>query len=118
MEKTSYGSPIEILKYPENYAATSIVLDRTEFTTIAGSNGGVVPAGTLVNFDLKDRAVKAVPATVDKVATGVLRYDVKLASKESDGAAAIIWGFIDLEKIPTPPTEEEEAALKHITFMR
>lgn len=118
MEKTTYGSPVEILKYPENYAATSIVLDQTAFATIAAANAGYVPAGTLVNFDLKVRATKAVPATVDKVATGVLRYDVKLVSKEADGAAAIIWGFVDLAKIPTAPTAAQETALKQITFMR
>lgn len=118
MEKKTYGSPVEILKYPENYAATSIVLDQTAFTAIATANEGYVPAGTLVHFDLKDRAVKAVPATPEKVATGVLRYDVKLASKEADGAAAIIQGFIDLAKIKTAPTAEEETALKLIVFMR
>lgn len=118
MEKKSYSSPVEIVKYPDLCAALSVVLDRTAFATIASANEGFVPGGTLVHFDLKDRSVKAIPATVTDVATGVLRYDVKLMSKEADGAAAIIHGFIDLEKIPTAPTADEEIALHHITFMR
>lgn len=118
MKKTTIGGTKEILKYPELYAATAIVLDRTEFATIASGNGGVVPAGTLVHFDLKNRATKAVPATLEKKAVGVLRHDTVLASKEADGAAAIIHGIVDLDKIPTAPTEAQETELKHVTFMR
>lgn len=118
MKKTTYGGTKEILKYPELCAAVSVVLDRTEFATIANGNGGVVPAGTLVHFDLKNRATKAVPAAVDKAAVGVLRHDTKLDSKEADGAAAVIHGFVDLDKIPAAPTEAQETELKHVTFMR
>lgn len=118
MQKKTYGSTKEILKYPELCAAVSVVLDRTTFETVAGANNGVVPAGTLVNFDLKDRTVKAKPADESNPAVGVLRYDVELASKEADGAAAVIHGFVDLSKIPTAPTEAQETELKHVTFMR
>lgn len=118
MEKTTYGVAKEILKYPETAVAVSVVLDRTAFATIAGANDGVVPAGTIIHFDLKNRATKAEPSTVDKAAVGVLRHDTKLASKEADGAAAVIHGFIDLAKIPTAPTEVQETALKQITFLR
>ena len=118
MEKTTYGVSKEILKYPETAVAVSVVLDRDAFATIAGANDGVVPAGTILNFDLKNRATKAVPSTGDAAAVGVLRHDTKLSAKEADGAAAVIQGFIDLDKIPTAPTAAQETALRQITFMR
>lgn len=118
MEKTTYGALKEVLKYPETAVATSVVLDKTAFATIANANGGYVPAGTIINFDLTNIAVKAVPSTAEKAATGVLRHDTKLASKEADGAAALIGGVIDLDKLPAAPTEAQATALKQITFIR
>ena len=118
MEKKTYGSAKEILKYPELCAATSVVLDRTAFAAVADANGGVVPAGTFVNFDLKDRAVKATPADESNPAVGVLRYDVVLASKEADGAAAVFNGIVDLAKLPVEPTAAQETELRNIIFMR
>lgn len=118
MEKTTYGVKKEILKYPETAVAVSVALDRDAFATIAGANDGVVPAGTILNFDLKNRTVKAVPSTVDAAAVGVLRHDTVLTGKDADGAAAIIHGFINLDKIPAEPTAAQETALRHIAFMR
>lgn len=118
MQKQTYGVNKEILKYPEKAVAVSVELDKTAFATIATANEGIVPAGTIVYFDLKNRSVKATPVGDGKPATGVLRHDTKLAGKDADGTAAVISGFVDLDKIPTAPTAAEETALKHIVFMR
>ena len=118
MKVETFGSKKEIVKYPDLCAAVGVVLDTTAFATIAAANGGDVPAGTFVHFDLDNRATKAVPASDTKVAVGVLRYDVKLDSKEANAAAAIIHGFVDLDKIPAAPTAAQRESLPHVTFLR
>lgn len=114
MEKQVYGNTKEILKYPENYGAVAVSLNATAFTPV----DGVIPAGTLVSFDLENRAVKGVAADVDSPATGVLRYDVKVNSKEVQAAAVVIEGYVNLDRIPVAPTAEQVAQMKQITFLR
>lgn len=119
MKKTTYAGPQkEILLYPEGAYARPVILDRTAFATVANANGGVVPAGTIVYFDLENRAVKAQPVGENKPATGVLRHDVVLADHEAEQAAAIIHGIINLDKLPAAPTATDKTALKHIIFAR
>lgn len=118
MKITNYGGPEkQILKFPDN-TAVAVALDPVAFKTIADANGGVVPAGTFLHFDLENRATKAEPSTVDKAAVGVLRHDTKLDGKEANAAAAIIHGFIDLTQIPTAPTAEQKTALNLIKFIK
>lgn len=114
MEKQVYGTTKEILKYPENYAAVSVELDGAAFTAV----DGVIPAGTFVSFDLENRQAKGVPASETAEATGVLRYDVKANSKEVQGAAVVIEGYVNLDRIPTAPTAAQVEQMNKITFLR
>lgn len=115
MEIKHYSAQKKIVKFAAHCVSPAVALDRAAFAALAVD--GVVPAGTFVQFDLKNRATKATPATEANI-TGVLRYDVKLTGKDADHAAAIIEGYVDLDQIPVAPTAAQEAALRKITFMR
>lgn len=78
----------------------------------------MIPAGTIVSFDLENRQTKGVPATAENEATGVLRYDVKAGSKELQGAAVVIEGYVNLDRIPTAPTAAQVEQMNKITFLR
>lgn len=118
MKVETFGSKKEIVKFPDLCADVAVVLDTTAFAAVAAANEGVVPAGTFVYMDLENRATKALPADGTNAAVGVLRYDVKLDSKEANAAAAIIHGFVDLNKIPVAPTAAQRETLPHVTFLR
>lgn len=116
MEKTTYGTKKEILKYPEKAIAVAVTLDRTAFTSVVVE--GEIPAGTLVHFDLKNRATKGIPAAADKLAVGVLRHDTKVTGHDADSAAVIIEGYIDLAKVTAPAAEQETALAPYVRFIQ
>lgn len=117
--QTDYATPKGILKFPDHYVGRAIMIDSSQFT--AGSDGKkIAKAGTILNNAwLKDTSQKAKPATTadgSSDAGGVLLVDVDLTYGDAPGTV-IIHGFIDLNKLPTAPTTEEESALKQITFL-
>jgi hypothetical protein len=117
---TSYTNKKEILKFPDHYVNVAVTVSDTGITANADGKK-IVPAGTIVGGGfLEDTAVKAVKATTTEGvsnAEGVLFYDVDVTYGPAQGAA-LIHGFIALEKIPAAPSTEEKTALKQITFLK
>lgn len=114
---TNYTTPKEILKFPDHHVSVTVTVDDTG--VVANSEGKkIVPGGTIVGGGfLADRTVKAVPSSDTVPAEGVLRYDVDVTYGPVPGAA-VIHGFVDLNKIPTAPTDAQKAALTQITFLK
>lgn len=113
---TDYASGKEILKYPDHHVSMTATFDDTGITTNADGKK-IVPAGTIVGGGmLADRSVKVKEAN-DATAVGVSRYDVDVTYGPAVGAV-VIHGFVDLAKLPEPPSAEAIGALKQITFMK
>lgn len=115
--KTAYTTPKEILKFPEHHESVTVTVSDVGIASNSEGNK-IVPGGTIVGGGfLSNRKTKAVPSTAEIPAEGVLRYDVDVSYGPAVGAA-VIHGFVNLEKIPTAPTTEQIAALKQITFLK
>ncbi|MEJ8548168.1 hypothetical protein [Brevibacillus borstelensis] len=113
---TTYGTPKQILKFPDHYVALAITVDDTGVT--AGPDGKkIVPAGTIIGGGfLSDETKKAVK-TNGAGAEGVLFNDTDVTYGPAPGAA-IIHGFIAVDKLPEAPVAEAVTALKQITFVK
>jgi hypothetical protein len=119
--ETSYTNKKEILKFPDHYVNLAITVSDAGIA--ANSEGKkIVPAGTILGGGfLSNESVLAVKATSSGAplvsnAEGVLFYDVDVTYGPAPGAA-LIHGFVDVDKLPTAPTAEEKAALKQVTFL-
>lgn len=113
---TQYSTPKQILKFPDHYVALAVTVDDTG--VVAGPDGRkIVPAGTILGGGfLTDETKKAVAAN-DATSQGVLFNDTDVTYGPAPGAA-IIHGFIDLDKLPTAPAADAITALKQITFIK
>lgn len=119
--ETQYGTPKQILKFPDHYVALAVTVDDTGITPNADGKK-IVPAGTIMGGGvLTDPTQKAVKATTSGTpavsnAEGVLLNDVDVTYGPAPGAL-VIHGFIEIGKLPAAPTAEEITALKQITFI-
>lgn len=118
--ETTFTNKKGILKFPDHYVNLTVTVSDAGVT--ANEDGKkIVPAGTILGGGfLKDQTVKVVKATTTadvSNAEGVLFNDVDVTYGPAPGAA-LIHGFVALEKLPTAPTVEEKAALKQITFLK
>lgn len=113
---TTYGNKKEILKFPDHYVSVAVTVDSAGVA--ANSNGKkIVPAGTILGGGfLEDDTVKAVKVN-DATAQGVLFNDTDVTEGPAPGAA-LIHGFIAIDKLPEKPSEEAVSALKQITFLK
>ena len=115
-KKTEYTTPAEILKFPEHHVSVSVYVDDTGITANAEGKK-IVPAGTIVGGGfLNNRTVKATKAN-SASAEGVLRYEVDVTFGPANGAA-VIHGFVDLNRLPEAPDAAAITALKQITFLK
>lgn len=120
--QTDYGNNKNILKFPDHYIGVSVTIDDTGITANAEGKK-IVSGGTILGGGfLSDPTVKAAKATSTGTplvsnAEGVLLTDVDVTGGPAPGAA-LIHGFVDLNKIPTAPTAEEKAALLQISFIK
>lgn len=114
--ETSYTNKKEILKFPDHYVALAVTVDNTGVAA-NGEGKKIVPAGTIVGGGfLVSETAKAVETNATG-AEGVLLNDVDVTYGPASGAA-VIHGFIDLDKLPEAPVAEAIAALKQITFLK
>ncbi|MGE7111235.1 hypothetical protein [Lysinibacillus sp. NPDC047702] len=115
-KKTEFTTPTEILKFPEHHVSVSVYVDDTGVTANAEGKK-IVPAGTILGGGfLNERSVKAKKAN-GATAEGVLRYDVDVTYGPANGAA-VIHGFVDLNRLPEVPAAEAVTALTQITFLK
>lgn len=117
--KEEYGNRKEILKF-NDFVAT--VVNVTDVGVAAVEGKKIVKAGTIIGgkskpvllnvgevVENKNTALKA------EGAEGVLLYDVDVTNGPREGSM-ILYGYIDLNKIPEAPVEE--VVLPKITFMK
>jgi hypothetical protein len=106
----------EILKFPDHYVALAVTVDDAGVT--AGADGKkIVPAGTILGGGfLASETAKAVKTNATG-AQGVLFYDVDVTYGPAAGAA-IIHGFIDLDKLPEAPAAAAVTELNMIKFIK
>ena len=117
--KEEYGNRKEILKF-NDFVAT--VVNVTDVGVAAVDGKKIVKAGTIIGgkakpvltnvgevVENKNTALKA------EKAEGVLLYDVDVTNGPREGSM-ILYGYIDLNKIPEAPVEE--VVLPKITFMK
>ncbi|WP_042472826.1 hypothetical protein [Bacillus ndiopicus] len=114
--ETKYTNKKEILKFPDHYVNLSITVSDVGVT--ANSEGKkIVPAGTILGGGfLLNESIKAVK-TNDASAEGVLFNDTDVTHGPAPGAA-LIHGFVALDKLPEHPTADAITALKQITFLK
>lgn len=114
--ETTFTNKKEILKFPDHYVNLAITVSDAGITANADGKK-IVPAGTILGGGfLADESVKAVK-TNDTGAEGVLFNDTDVTYGPAPGAA-LIHGFVALDKLPEAPAAEAIAALKQITFLK
>lgn len=118
--ETAYGNKKGILKFPDHYVNLAVTVSDVGIAANADRKK-IVPAGTIVGGGfIASESVHAVKATTTEGASnaeGVLFTDVDVTYGPAPGAA-LIHGFVALDKLPTAPTAEEKTALKQITFLK
>jgi len=115
VEKT-YTNKKEILKFPDHYVNLAITVDDTGVTTNAEGKK-IVPAGTILGGGFLADDTKLAVKSNDANAEGVLFNDTDVTYGPASGAA-LIHGFLALDKLPEAPTTEAAAVLKQITFLK
>ena len=113
--ETSYTNKKEILKFPDHQVNVAVTVDDAGVTAVNGKK--IVPAGTILGGGfLADDTVNAVKAN-GATAEGVLFNNTDVTYGPAPGAA-LIHGFLALDKLPEAPTAEAVTALKQITFLK
>jgi len=113
--KTSYTNTKGIVKFPDHYVNLAVTVSDAGVTAVEGKK--VVPAGTILGGGfLASESVLAVK-TNGVGAEGVLFYDVDVTDGPAPGAA-LIHGFVDLDKLPEAPVAEAVTALNMIKFIK
>lgn len=113
--ETEYGNTTGILKFPDHYVNMAVTVSDAGVVAVGGKK--IVPAGTILGGGfLTDDTVKAAKAN-GATAEGVLFNDTDVTHGPASGAA-LIHGFIAVDKLPEAPTTEAIAALKQITFLK
>lgn len=114
--ETTFTNKKEILKFPDHYVNLAVTVSDAGVATNADGKK-IVPAGTILGGGfLTDESVLAVK-TNGAGAEGVLFNDTDVTYGPAPGAA-MIHGFVDLDKLPEVPAAEAVTALKQITFLK
>ncbi|WP_281885666.1 hypothetical protein [Paenibacillus sp. YYML68] len=116
---STFSNKKEILKFPDHFIALAVTV--SDAGVVANADGKkIVPAGTILGGGVlaNETTPAARATTADGVsnAEGVLLNDTDVTHGPAQGAL-VIHGFIQTGKLPSPPTEEETAALPQITFI-
>ena len=121
MTQTTYGNTQNVLKFNE-FTAVGVTVDNTGITANAEGKK-IVPAGTIVGGKTKAVLLNPQEPVVSKNtaadganAEGVLLNDVDVTYGAAPGAM-VLFGFIDISKMPEPPGDEAKVALPMIKFM-
>lgn len=114
--ETSYTNKKGIVKFPDHYVNLTVTVSDAGIAANAEGKK-IVPAGTILGGGfLADESVLAVK-TNGAGAEGVLFNDTDVTYGPAPGAA-LIHGFVALDKLPEAPTAEAITALKQITFLK
>lgn len=115
-ETTRLNGKKSITKFPDHYVNLAVTVSDAGVTANADGKK-IVPAGTILGGGfLASETVQAVKTNAAG-AEGVLFYDVDVTYGPASGAA-MIHGFVDLDKLPEAPVAAAITALKQITFLK
>ncbi|MDO4721426.1 MAG: hypothetical protein Q4A78_12240 [Peptostreptococcaceae bacterium] len=115
--ETNFDNRKNILKF-EPSVAMSVLVDDTGVSAVDGKK--IVPAGTPVKGKTKTVLENPnEPVIKDDTATaeGILLYDVDVTHGKKEGAM-LLFGFVDLTKMQTPPSAAAQKAMTMIKFMK
>lgn len=114
--QTTYTNKKEITKFADHYVNVAVTVSDAGVTA-NGEGKKIVPAGTILGGGfLADKSVLAVKTNAAG-AEGVLFNDTDVTYGPAPGAA-MIHGFVNLDKLPEAPVAEAVTALKQITFLK
>lgn len=106
----------EILKFPDHYVALAVTVSDVGITANADGKK-IVPAGTIVGGGfLSSLTIQAVKTNAAG-AEGVLLDNVDVTYGPAPGAA-VIHGFIALDKLPEAPVAAAKTDLNMIKFIK
>lgn len=109
MVVTEYGAAKTILKFADHVVSMSVMVDDTG--VVANSEGKkIVPAGTIIGGGFIADKTKFALEKNDADAEAVLLNDADVTYGPEPGAA-ILHGFIDLNKLPEAPDAAAVTAL-------
>lgn len=106
---TEYGTPITILKFADHVVSMSVMVDDTGVTA-DGEGKKIVPAGTILGGGFIADNTKLAVKKNDADAEAVLLTDVDVTYGPAPGAA-VLHGFINLNRLPEAPAAEAVTAL-------
>ncbi|MGJ0848321.1 hypothetical protein ACR77J_16645 [Tissierella praeacuta] len=115
---TQYGASKEILKF-NNFTSVSVTVDGVDIPA-DGNGKKIVKAGTIVAGKTKpvlQNSNEPVAKKNGAEAEGVLLTDVDVTYGQAPGSM-VIFGFIDVNKLPEAPTTEALEALNMIKFLK
>lgn len=113
--QTTYTNKTGILKFPDHYVNVAVTVSDVGVTAVGGKK--IVPAGTILGGGfLASESVQAVKTNAVG-AEGVLFNDTDVTYGPAPGAA-LIHGFVALDKLPEAPVAAAITALKQITFLK
>ena len=114
--ETVFTNTKSILKFPDHYVNLAVTV--SDVGVIANADGKkIVPAGTILGGGfLASETILAVK-TNGAGAEGVLFNDTDVTYGPAPGAA-LIHGFVALDKLPEAPVAAAITALKPITFVK
>lgn len=110
-----YGNTKGFLKFPDHYVNLAVMVSDEGITAVDGKK--IVPAGTIIGGGFIGDDTKEAMKSNGEGAEGILFNDTDVTYGSAPGAA-LIHGFVALDKLPEAPSEEAVAALKQITFIK
>ncbi len=114
--KSEFGTPKQILMFPDHYVALAVTVSD-EGVSANEQGKKIVPAGTIIGGGfIEDDTVLAVKSN-NANAEGVLFNDTDVTHGPASGAA-ILHGFIAIDKLPEAPATEAKTALNQIKFIK
>ncbi len=119
MKTTEYGGTKNILYFVDSMIAMPVTVSNDG--VMANEKGKLlVPAGTLVGGAEESTRLdptQLVIARNDEYCEGVLLDEVDVTEGPKFGTM-LIFGFVNLDKIPEEPSAEAKAALSMVQFLR
>lgn len=114
--ETVYTNTKSIVKFPDHYVNLAVTV--SDAGVVANADGKkIVPAGTILGGGFLASATALAVTANDLNAEGVLFNDTDVTYGPASGAA-LIHGFVALDKLPAAPAAAAVTALNLIKFIK
>lgn len=119
MKTTEYGGTEKLLYFVDSMIAMAVTVSDEDIE--ANEKGKkIVPSGTLVGGAEDSTRLDPSQHVVEKNdgdCEGVLLYDVDVTDGPMNGTM-VLFGFVNIDRMPEAPTAAAKAALPMIQFLR